>query len=158
MTEIDIMRDLDCCANKACNSCTRQGVVGCSDELAKSAATIIKMQQEAMQSMSKDVVCKIEENKAMSECIRWTFTKEELVGKINDIISASITHGGDAGGAYGSDLDGLVHKISNLLYKIDKENELVIVIERGEVVPKICFANKAVSEKGDYKRRPFASL
>lgn len=142
MTEKDIIKALECCRDaedgKSCSSCPFNGNADCVTDLMRSAASIIKLQQQAVEdSVDQFQKAKID-NMALQTAAKFHFTLEKLVDKINDVMKQSIYHGGDTGGSYESNWDGLIGSVDSLLYLIDEEKKLVFVHDRSEM-PKIVF-------------------
>lgn len=149
MTEKDVIRALECCRDsedgKTCDGCPFNGNADCVTDLMRSAASVLKLQQQALET-SVDQFQKVKiDNMALQTAAKFEFTLEQLVEKINRLIDECIRHGGDSGGSYETNWDGVIDSVDNLLYLIDARNELVFVRDRHKN-PEIMFKKL----KGDF--------
>lgn len=125
MTENEIIKDLECCSQKKCSNCSRIGIVGCSDILAKDAYQVIKLQKDHLKDV-QDTINRLE------SAAKFDFSLKDLVSRLNEVIEESIAHGGDSGGAYFCNWHGFMRAVSSLLQLIDKGNELVLTVDKYE--------------------------
>lgn len=132
MTENEIINDLECCTREECDRCSREHKEGCKDELMKHALWVSKMLREANQKEREESDRVKQANQSLKTTAKFDFSLKDLVSRVNDVIKESIAHGGDSGGAYFCNWDGFISAVTNLLYLIDKDHELVLVVDRNE--------------------------
>ena len=129
MTEENILFDLECCWQKKCSNCSRNGIVGCSDQLRRDTANVVMFQQRQL----KDAIATIDEQRREikeleSKCLA-KYSEADIVEAVNRIITTRVV---------GEDIADLLDAITHLLgmfnatavIEIDKKYNIQIVLKQ----------------------------
>ena len=90
MTDIDVLHDLKCCADDDCAECGREATNNCVQRLRKDAASVIKLQMEAIalaEATKEKQAAEIEEFKRLFAA---NLTMPELIEEVNKILGFGI--------------------------------------------------------------------
>lgn len=130
MTENEIINDLECCVRSECDRCSRKQKEGCKDELMKHALWVSKMLRDAYEEVNRENEQVNAYNESLKATARFEFSLKDLVKRVNAVIEASFEHGcGEGGSDYGN-WDGLICAVTNLMCLVDKDDELVLAVDR----------------------------
>jgi hypothetical protein len=122
MTELEIMRDLEYCSKEDCERCSRERNSKCSFELMTHAARVIDMQYDALKGCGETI-------KELQDRASMCFSTDKLVERVNSIIEQAIYHGGDSGGPYHCNWDGIIDAMKDFIRLLDKGKYIIAIDE-----------------------------
>ena len=132
MTEVDIMKDLECCAVGSCDDCSRRTVVGdCSTGLKKDALSIIKMQKNSLKNANETIERLSAEVKRFESAARLPAV-DELFDLFNRIVQEAYLHGEGWGGKddeAGDTWGELIYAMQDVKKKLNNISEYTIVVD-----------------------------
>jgi hypothetical protein len=138
MTEIEIMKDMECCAEHNCDECSRSASItnGCVNRLLKDALGVIKLQKYAVENGNKTIdslLQKVAEYESSALC---RIKMDDVINCVNDIIENSVDD--DECGDYVGCLIDSCQKLIKLL----KIEDAQVVFGAWNLTPKIQMKQK----------------
>lgn len=126
MTEVDIIRDLECCVEHDCATCSRRSVDTCGEDLDRDILSVLKLQRNALEQYREDFDRLTKESARLSAAVNRNYSKLELVQAVNRIIKSCY----DTGYCYecsGDPWSGKIEAIKSFIELIGEENCAVAV-------------------------------
>lgn len=90
MSVVGVMNELLLCVNGDCENCTRKERQDCRKALMKDARSAIKMLEMALRLKTEGFDDLEKKNAALSEQVEVSYTQEELVKAVNNIIDCFV--------------------------------------------------------------------
>ncbi len=122
MTEIEIMKDMECCAEHNCGECSRSASTtnGCVNRLLKDALGVIKLQKSAVENGNKTIDSLLQKVAEYESSARPRIKIAELISSVNVIIENSFDSD-DCGDYIGS----LIKSMQKLLKLLELEGAYI---------------------------------